>query len=105
MFDEEELVGDFAGFAAFDELALEGEGGGVAEAAQVAHRCSRAAGCHTSSIDGQSVDRVEGLAYGFIHGGMRVDGMHHGFDGGLGFHGHDGFADHFVGDGADDVDA
>jgi hypothetical protein len=33
--DEEELVGDLAAFAAIDEVALEGEGFGVADSAKV----------------------------------------------------------------------
>ena len=51
------------------------------------------------------MDGVEGFADCFIERGMRVDGMHQGFDGGFGFHGGDGFGDQLEGIGADDVDA
>src|SRR4051794_25500175 len=45
--------------------------------------------CRTAHlrIDREAVDRVEGLAHGFVEGRVGVDGLHHDFDGGFGFHG------------------
>src|ERR1039457_2385480 len=48
---------------------------------------------------------VEGFTHGFVKRGMGVDGVHHGFDGGLGFHGGDGFRDQLEGLRTNDVDA
>src|SRR5665213_4116618 len=58
-----------------------------------------------SGIDGEAVHVIEGFADRFVEGGMRVDGVHHGIDRGLRFHGRDRFGNQFVSLGADDVDA
>src|ERR1035441_4686831 len=58
-----------------------------------------------SGIDGKTVDGVEGFAQSLVQSGGGVDGLHHDFDGGFGFHGGHGFGDEFEAFGADDVDA
>src|SRR5271157_152507 len=56
-------------------------------------------------IDGKTVNRVERLAHRLVKSGMGVDGVHHGFHGGFGFHGGHRFGDDLKPLGADDMDA
>src|SRR5260370_1406516 len=58
-----------------------------------------------SDIDRKTVHVVEGFAHRFIERRVGVNGAHHGFDRGLGFHRRDGFRDQLEGLRANDVDA
>src|ERR1700691_2296803 len=67
---------------------------------------TRPGSCHSHlSIDGQTVDGVEAFAHHFGKRGMRMDGVHDGFDRGFRFHGRHGFGDQLESIRADDVHA
>ena len=56
-------------------------------------------------VDRQTVDVIERFANGFVNGGMRVNGAHHGLDRGFRFHRRHRFGDQFVSFRPNDVDA